>query len=83
MPIIKTKDHIYMYIVADIADRPLVCSIQLLMILDDACTYIVQCIHVYMLSLSRSINSYEGICLFLLFLINKTNTEVYNVNIIF
>lgn len=39
MPIIKTKDHIYMYIVADIADRPLVCSIQLLMILDDACIH--------------------------------------------
>lgn len=38
MPIIKAKDHIYMYIVADIADRPLVCSIQLLMILNDACT---------------------------------------------
>lgn len=39
MPIIKTKDHIYMYIVADIADRPLVCSIQLLMILNDACIH--------------------------------------------
>lgn len=93
MPIIKTKDHIYMYIVADIADRPLVCSIQLLMILNDACIHctVYTCRYrtvyknnrnVY-LSLSRSINSYEGICLFLLFLINKTNTEVYNVNIIF
>lgn len=48
MPIIKTKDHIYMYIVADIADRPLVCSIQLLMILDDACIHctVYTCIHV-------------------------------------
>lgn len=82
-----------MYIVADIADRPLVCIIQLLMILDDACIHctVYTCRYrtvyknnrnVY-LSLSRSINSYEGICLFLLFLINKKNTEVYNVNIIF
>lgn len=61
MPIIKTKDLIYMYIVADIADRPLVCSIQLLMILNDAC---IHCTHVdtalYIKTIETYIYHYQG-----------------------
>lgn len=63
------------------------------MILNDVCIYCIVYIcwyrivyknnrNVYLLLL-RSINLYEGICLFLLFFINKKNIEVYNVNIIF
>lgn len=64
MPIIKTKDHIYMYIVADIADRPLVCSIQLLMILNDACIHctVYTCWYstVYIKTIETCIYHYQG-----------------------